>query len=124
MAKYRGRVGFVIVSDNQATGIVDEQAVEKTFYGRVIEHRRSWQASDMVTDDLRLGNQIAIVATDYAFRFASAIKYCEYMGQFWNVTNITVKTPEIVMTLGGVYNGKRPAGAAGTAAYPCPVRMV
>lgn len=124
MAKYRGRVGFVIVTDNQATGIAEEHAVEKTFYGRVLEHRRNWQTSDMVTDDLRLGNQIAIVATDYAFKYASAIKYCEYMGQFWNVNAIAIKTPEIVMTLGGVYNGKRQTGSSGSSARICPESVV
>lgn len=124
MAKYHGRVGFVLLQDNQNTGVVEEHAVEKTFYGRVLQHKRNWQSSDMVTDDLKLGNQIAIVATDYAFKYASAIKYCEYMGQFWTVTGISIRVPEITMTLGGVYNGERPAGPSGSVVRPCPKGMV
>lgn len=120
MAKYRGRVGFVLTRDNQETGIVEEHAIEKTFYGRVLQHKRNWQSSDMVTDDLKLGNQIAIVATDYAFTHASAIRYCEYMGQFWKVTGVSIRTPEITMMLGGVYDGQRPAGSSGPAVHPCP----
>ena len=108
MARYHGRVGFVTYTDDQETGIVQEKAVEKTFFGRVTEHSRRWQTSDMATDDLQLSNQIAITGNDFAFEHASAICYCEFMGQLWKVTGIRVQRPEIILTLGGVYNGKRP----------------
>ena len=112
MARFHGKVGFLIWTDNQETGIAEEEAVEKTFFGRILEHSRRWQSSDMVTDDLQLGNQIAITANDFAYAHASAIKYCEFMGALWNVTGIRVKRPEIILTLGGVYNGTRPANPA------------
>lgn len=113
MAKFHGIVGFVIHIDDQETGIVREEAIERTFYGKVKEHSRRWQSSDMVTDDLQLGNQISITADDYAFHHASAIKYCEFMGCMWTVSGIKVHRPEIDLTLGGVYNGKRPSGITG-----------
>ena len=120
MARFKGIVGFLVPIDNQETGIVGEEAMEKIFYGRVIEHSRRWQSSDMVTDDLQLGNQIAIVGNDYAFNHATAIKYCEFMGGFWSVTGIRIKHPEIILTLGGVYNGKRQAGSPGGTADDSP----
>lgn len=113
MARFHGKVGFLTWTDNQETGIAEEEAVEKTFFGKVIEHSRRWQSSDVVTDDLQLGNQIAITANDFAYAHASAIAYCEFMGGLWKVTGIKVKRPEIILTLGGVYNGKRPAEPAG-----------
>lgn len=124
MARYHGKVGFVLLKDNQVTGIVEEIAVEKPFFGKVLEHSRRWQSSDTITDDLRLGNQISITATDYAYKHASAIKYCEFMGQMWEVTDIRIKRPQIVMTLGGVYNGTRPSDSAGGIAETCPKGMV
>lgn len=118
MARFHGKVGFLIPIDNQETGVAEDRVVEKTYFGRVEEHSRRWQSSDMVTDDLQLGNRIAIVANDFAYRFASAICYCEWMGGLWKVDGIRVRRPEIILTLGGVYNGERPAGpsvcAAGT----------
>lgn len=124
MARYHGKVGFLLVEDNQTTGIVKEIPVERPFFGRVLEHSRRWQSSDMVTDDLRLGNRIAITANDFAFKYASAIKYCEYMGGLWAVTGIDIRRPEIVMTLGGVYNGKRQECPSGEAANACPQGLV
>lgn len=116
MARFHGKVGFLIVTDDQTTGIVDERVVEKTFFGTVQEHRRSWQASDVVTDDLQLGNQISITANDFAYEHATAICYCEFMGQLWKVTSIRVARPRIILTLGGVYNGERPYEPAGNVA--------
>ena len=113
MARFHGKVGFVIFTDNQETGIAEEQVVERTFFGRVIEHSRRWQSSDMVTDDLQLSNQIAITANDFAYKHASAIRYCQFMGDLWKVESIRVKRPEIILSLGGVYNGARPAEPAG-----------
>lgn len=108
MARYHDKIGFLITKDNQTTGIVTETPVERTYFGKVLEHTRRWQSSDMVTDDLQMGNQIAITANDYAFKHASAIKYAMFMGCRWNVTSMKVKGPELILTLGGVYNGPIP----------------
>lgn len=108
MARFYGPVGFKVTEDDQETGIVRDSVVEKSYYGRVIEHSRRWQGSDMVTDDLVLGNQISITANDYAFEHASAITYIRYMGGLWKVEAIRIRRPEIILTLGGVYNGPRP----------------
>ena len=116
MARFHGKVGFTIYIDDQTTGIADEQVVERTYFGTVTEHRRSWNSSDMVTKDLRLSNQISITADDFAFKHASAICYCEYMGGLWEVSSIRVVRPRIILNLGGVYNGARPPDTAGNPA--------
>lgn len=108
MARFHGAVGFKVEEDNQETGIVRDLVVERTFYGKVLEHSRRWQTSDVVTDDLVLSNRIAITATDYAFENASAIVYVCYMGGRWRVTGVRVQGPELILTLGGVYNGPIP----------------
>lgn len=113
MARFHGNVGFYIETDNQETGITEKTTVEKTFYGRVIEHVRRLPATENGARDLTLGNQIAITATDYAFTHARAIVYVEYMGAKWEVTSMRVKHPEIILTLGGVYNGPIPNRVSG-----------
>lgn len=109
MARYHGAVGFRIFQDDQETGIAGDRVVERTYYGKVREHTRRWQSSDVVTNDLVLANQIAITANDYAFQHASAICYICYMRQRWSVTSVRVQGPELILTLGGIYNGPIPA---------------
>lgn len=108
MARFHGTVGFLIEEDDQTTGIVRKTVVEKSYFGRVIEHSRKWQSSDSATDDVVLANQIAITANDYAFEHATTLAYVTYMGGRWKVTGIRIKRPEIILTLGGIYNGPRP----------------
>jgi len=105
MARFHGKVGFLIHEDNQETGINRTTAVEKPYYGRVVEHIRRWESTDHLNDDLSLNNQIAIIANDYAFDHMSAIAYVQWMGCKWKVSSMRVKRPEIILTLGGVWNG-------------------
>jgi len=115
MAKFHDKVGFLIPYDNQETGMAGSTAVERTYYGRILEHTRRWESTEHVNDDLAVSNQIAITANDYAFKYMSSIAYVHWMGGNWKVTSIRVKAPEIVLTLGGVWNGPT-AVSAGT---PC-----
>lgn len=114
MARYHGNVGFLICEDNQETGMAENRAVEKPFFGTVIEHTRRWNETDHINDDLTVSNQISIVATDYAFRHASAIVYATFMGQRWKVISMRVKAPQIILTLGGIWNGSTPGTSGET----------
>ena len=106
MAKFHDKVGFLIPMDDQRTGVAFNRPVERSYYGKVLEHSRRWETSDSsVNDNLTISNQIAITANDYAFKYASAIAYVRWMGGYWKVSSLRVKPPEIILTLGGVWNG-------------------
>lgn len=108
MARFHGKVGFLFHVDNQETGISEMHVVERSFYGRIIEHTRRWETTDYTNDNLAVSNQIAITANDYAFRNASAIAYVHWMHSNWKIASMRVKAPEIILTLGGVWNGPTP----------------
>lgn len=114
MARFHDKVGFLIPMDNQITGISEPVPVEKPYYGRILEHSRRWDSSDSTNDDLTITNQISITANDYAFKYLSSIAYVRWKKGCWKVSSIRVKGPEIVLTLGGVWNGPT-AVATGTA---------
>lgn len=111
MARFHDKVGFLIPRDNQETGIADLVPVEKPYYGKILEHSRKWDSSDHVNDDLTISNQIAITANDYAFKHLSSIGYVRWNYAYWKVTSMRVKGPEIILTLGGVWNGSTAATA-------------
>lgn len=113
MAKFHDKVGFLIPMDDQRTGVAFNMPIERSYYGKVLEHSRRWETADSsVNDDLNISNQIAITANDYAFKHMSAIAYVKWMGGYWKVSSIRVKPPEIILTLGGVWNGPTELTAA------------
>ena len=108
MARFHGKVGFLIYGDeydDQSTGISEPMVVDRTYFGRIVEHTRRWDSTDHLSDDLSVSNQIAIVGNDYAYEHASAIAYVHWMGAYWKVASVRVRRPELILTLGGVWNG-------------------
>ena len=104
-------VGFLIYDENVQTGVSKPVAVEKRYYGTVPDPGRRWSPNDHQNDDLTLSNQIKITANDYAFKHMSNIAYVHYMGGYWKVDSIRVQVPNIILNVGGVWNG--PTAASG-----------
>lgn len=108
---FHDKVGFLLYDDNVQTGISKKVPVEKPYYGTVLEHSRRWSPNDHPNDDLTLANQIKITANGYAFKHIRYIAYVHYMGGYWKVDSIRVQSPNIILSIGGVWNG--PTAAAG-----------
>lgn len=105
MAKYAGKVGFVETAE-VSPGIWEQVATERCYRGEVLRNTRKWERRDSLIDDLNLNNMISIVAKDeYARSHVFAIRYIWWMGSRWAVTNVEVKPPRLILTIGGVYNG-------------------
>ena len=104
MEKFYGKVGYA-ESVETAPSVYEDEITEKYYYGDVLRNASRWVNSDKVNSDLKIRNQISIVADAYAFKNFSRIKYIEWMGILWTVTDIEVQRPRLIMTLGGEYNG-------------------
>lgn len=106
MAKFYGKVGYIITSETApGTGIWADNVTEKTYSGDVVKESSSWRAGDNLNDDLNISNQISIVSDPFANQNFHAIKYVEWMGAKWKVTRVDVRFPRLLLTIGGVYNG-------------------
>ena len=107
MAKFYGRVGYAeeSVETPSGSGIWVDVIVEKGYYGDVIQNRRNLQPGENLTPDLSVSNTISIVADAYANDHFFAIRYVEWAGVLWTVTNVEVQSPRLLLTLGEVYNG-------------------
>lgn len=103
MAKYAGNIGFVTFEN--ADGVTKEVAHPKFYRGDLLENSRRLQTSDQINDDVIVSNRISIIADPYAKENFHAIRFAEFMGVRWKVTNVSVEYPRLVLTLGGVYNG-------------------
>lgn len=109
MAKYYGTIGFVdTVEIPLGSGIWKEVITERKYIGEVIRNSRKWQASQTLNDDLNISNEIVIVMDEYAIKNFHALRYIEYMGAYWKISNVLVEHPHLRLTIGGVYNRQEP----------------
>lgn len=104
MAKFYGNVGYVKTVE-VAPGVWSEQATERPYYGDLTRNTSRYQSSGDVNDDININNDISIVADPYANENFQHMRYVVYMGTKWKITNVEVKYPRLILSLGGVYNG-------------------
>jgi len=104
MAKFYGVVGFVKTMEIKP-GIWDEQTIEHNYYGDITRMNGSFQPSNGVNDNINVSNSISIVSDPFANENFQYMRYVEFMGTKWKVTNVEIQSPRLLLTIGGVYNG-------------------
>ena len=105
MAKYYGEIGFAETIET-APGVYDASHISKgMYYGDVLRNTRRWDKGEGANDNLNVNNTISIVADAYAMNHFFAIRCISWMGARWEVTNVEVQPPRLLLTIGGVYNG-------------------
>lgn len=104
MAKFYGKIGYIETVEVEP-GIWEENIVERIYYGDLIRNTSRFQSSGGVNDDINISNDISIVADPYANENFRHMRYVEFMGANWKITNVEVKYPRLILTVGGVYNG-------------------
>lgn len=105
MAKFFGNIGFATYVES-APGVVSEKIEVRAYYGDLIRNTRRLQSADQVNDNINVANEISIVADPYANEHFYAMRYVEFMGAKWKVSNVEVQYPRLILTLGGLYNGE------------------
>jgi len=103
--RFFGTVGYVETVES-APGVWTESSTERSYSGDVLRNTRRWQPGENLNDNVSINNSISIIADPYAYQNLEKIKFVEWMGVFWKVTNIDVQRPRLILTIGGVYNGK------------------
>jgi hypothetical protein len=105
MAKFYGPVGYV-VDEEGGPDVIVEKPVEKFYKGDLVKNYRKTENSSELNDNITISNQISIVADAYAYSHMFAMRYVKWMGVAWEVTSVDVQAPRLILSLGGVYNGK------------------
>ena len=104
MAKFYGKIGFAETVET-TPGVWKEKIVDYRYFGDIIRNARRLQSSDQLNDDINISNEISIVADPYANQNFHSMRYVEFMGAKWKITNVEVRYPRLILTVGGVYNG-------------------
>lgn len=109
MAKWYGKIGFCVAEETEP-GIWEDKVTERDYYGDLLSNFRKFQNSGEVNDNINIANRISIISEPFVDQNFHLIRYVEFMGTKWKVTDVEVSYPRLILTLGGVYNG----GSSGT----------
>lgn len=105
MAKFYGQIGYATTSET-APGVWTEHLTERNYAGDILKLTRRWESGEHLNDNLAINNIFSIVADPFAYQNFHSMRYIKWMGAYWKITNIEVQRPRLILTIGGVYNGK------------------
>lgn len=103
--KWFGTIGYAETVETKP-GVWEEQITKREYFGDLLRNSRRIQSSDKVNADLDISNEISIVSDPYAYENFHSMRYAEFMGAKWKITNVEVQYPRLTLTLGGLYNGE------------------
>lgn len=101
--KFYGAIGYATTGEIRH-GVWGEAITERNYYGDLVRNTRQFQSSETLNDNLNISNEISIVADPYARENFHTMRYVEFMGAKWKISNIEVQYPRLILTVGGVYN--------------------
>jgi hypothetical protein len=104
--RFYGVVGYG-VEEESVGGVWTKRIHEVSYFGDVVKNTRRLQDGEKVNSDISVGNTISIMADAYANDNFFAIKFVEWAGVAWTVSEVIVERPRLLLRLGGVYNGPR-----------------
>ena len=104
MAKFYGPIGYAVTTET-TPGVWTEEITEHFYYGDLLQNVRRLQSGEYVNDNINISNRISILADPFAYSNFHSIRYVEFMGSKWKVSEVDVQYPRLILTLGGVYNG-------------------
>ena len=107
MAKFYGSVGYADTVET-APGRWEEKIVERKYSGDLIRNTSQVQAAETLNSNIKVANEISIVADPFACHNFYRMRYIEYMGTRWEISKVEVVYPRLILTFGGVYNGPGP----------------
>ena len=102
--KWYGVIGFGETVETKP-GVWEDKITQRTYFGDVTRNTRMLQSGGQVNDNINVSNLISVVADPYANQNFHSIRYVEFMGTKWKVSNVDVQYPRLILTVGGVYNG-------------------
>lgn len=101
--KFYGPIGYVKTVETRP-GVWEEQTIVRNYYGDLIRNTRRLQSSDQLNDNISIANEISIIADPFANENFHSMRYVEFMGVKWKISDIEVQYPRLILSIGGVYN--------------------
>jgi hypothetical protein len=108
--RFSGTVGFA-TSTQTSPGVWEDVITEKPYFGDVIRNFRRLEGPSMVPPEtnqgVALGNSFSIVADAEAFGNYQNMRYVLWNGQYWTISDVEVRRPRLILTIGGQWHGNK-----------------
>lgn len=104
MAKFSGMVGYVSTIKT-SPGVWSPVEETRKYKGDLISDYRKWVKADGANDNMTINNQIRIIADHFALTNLGNMRWVMINGVKWKISSAEISYPNIVLTVGGVYNG-------------------
>ena len=101
--KWHGIIGFIETVETEE-GIYEEKKIERPYYGDILRLSRRYDNGNTAIDNLSISNQFSVISDPYATLNFVKMKYIEWMGNKWEISDIEVQYPRLILTVGGLYN--------------------
>lgn len=105
MNKWCGKIGFTYTGEIEPGLWVENEIIERTYFGEIMSNKWKRQNSGNINDDINISNQISILADPYARNHVSTMTWIEFSHEKWKVMDVEVQYPRLIINMGGVYNG-------------------
>lgn len=105
MAKFTGLVGYV-TQEEKRPGIWSPVENPVIMRGDIIRQSSTNQNDGKVNSDISLNHRVSLLGDAYAFGNYYNIKWIEIDGRKWEVSSIEIRRPRIIVTVGGLWNGR------------------
>ena len=103
MAKFFGKIGYAETKQT-SPGVWEEEITEREYFGDITRNTRRLQSSGNINDNIVVANDISIISDPFANQNFHAMRYVEFMGSKWKISNVEVQYRRLILTLGDQYN--------------------
>lgn len=105
MAKWHGKIGFAESVETEP-GVWSDQITEREYYGDLNKNIYNMNSQNVTSTNVNISHSISITSDPYADQNFPSMRYAEFRGTKWKITNAEAQYPRLLLTLGGLYNGE------------------
>ena len=107
--RFFGEVGYAnSVETSPGSGVWEDVITESMYTGDVVRDARKLESGEGLNNDISVRNSVSVVADRNLIDNFMKIRYVRWMGTRWTVSEVEVRSPRLILSLGSVYNGPTP----------------
>lgn len=102
MRKFFGEIGYQVMEET-APGVWEEKITVRQYYGDWVRRKRRLDTTNEVNYSITIQNSLSIVADAFAFENFVDMRYVEFNGNKWQISDVELNYPRLELTIGGLY---------------------